>query len=431
MYRIASFLIAAFVPLASADMLTLQDALQEAGANSPSVQKAQSSSNEAYWKKVESRSAFLPSISGSVNYLTDYKYMYINFQLPGAPAPVAIPNIVPTTIYTLNAQYGLFDGFASTNHVRAASWGEKAANEQMDWTRFQVQRQVTLQFYRALAAKTLKQVAEQNLKTLQDHLNEIKLYKKSGMSTNYDVLRIEVQVSEANSEVMNASDEVETASGRLAQMIGSDNAVEPKGDLPEPPASIVEKADFNGDRGDLTALRDQTEALRYQKKAAAAHWVPRVAVFGQYNYYDNLNDRFSDWDAFRNAYEVGFNMTWNIFDGFSSEAKNRQALEQEVQSEKTLRSAQLQAGQDVAMWKRKYAYYQTVFKARQSDIGKSKESVRLAHEGRRVGSRTNTDLLDAETDLFRSQAGAVQAQLGMIEALINLELSTGKKLYDF
>ena len=62
------------------------------------------------------------------------------------------------------------------------------------------------------------------------------------------------------------------------------------------------------------------------------------------------------------------------------------------------------------------------------DITKSKESVRLAKEGRRVGTRSNTDLLDAESDLYKSEAGAISAQIGAMEALINLELSVGHKI---
>jgi outer membrane protein TolC len=64
-------------------------------------------------------------------------------------------------------------------------------------------------------------------------------------------------------------------------------------------------------------------------------------------------------------------------------------------------------------------------------VQKSTESVRLAREGHRVGARTNTDLLDAEAELFRAQAGVVNSQVGAIEALINLELTVGKKIYDF
>ena len=46
-----------------------------------------------------------------------------------------------------------------------------------------------------------------------------------------------------------------------------------------------------------------------------------------------------------------------------------------------------------------------------------------------MGARTNTELLDAESDLYKSQAGAINAQVGAIEALINLETSLGKKIH--
>ena len=62
---------------------------------------------------------------------------------------------------------------------------------------------------------------------------------------------------------------------------------------------------------------------------------------------------------------------------------------------------------------------------------KATESLRLVKEGRRVGARTNTEFLDTETELFRAQAGQVNSQIGAVEALINLELATGQKLYNF
>ncbi|HEY1080417.1 MAG TPA: TolC family protein, partial [Bdellovibrio sp.] len=54
----------------------------------------------------------------------------------------------------------------------------------------------------------------------------------------------------------------------------------------------------------------------------------------------------------------------------------------------------------------------------------------LSREGHKVGARTNTDVLDAEAELFRAKAGAVNAQIGALEAVFNLELSTGIKLVD-
>ena len=161
------------------------------------------------------------------------------------------------------------------------------------------------------------------------------------------------------------------------------------------------------------------------------YWVPRINAFGQYQYYNNLNDRFDDRERYREAYQIGVQLNWNLFDGMVSIAKSKQSIEQKYQAEKALRIAQIKAQQDASFWKRKYLYYCSIYKSRTADVSKSTESLRLAKEGRRVGARTNTDLLDTETELFRAQAAVVNAQVGAVEALINLELATGQKLYTF
>ena len=100
-------------------------------------------------------------------------------------------------------------------------------------------------------------------------------------------------------------------------------------------------------------------------------------------------------------------------------------------SVKVFCSVLIKSKNDLAFWKRKFGYYCDVYKARINDIDKAKESVRLAKEGQKVGTRTNTDVLDAEAEVYRAQASSVNAQMGTIEALINIELATGKKLYNF
>ncbi len=416
-----------------AHALTLREALRSAQQNSPTLQRSASQRRESAAKVRESSAQYYPKVSGAINYLPAHKYTLTDVQLPGSPTALSFPGIVPTTRYGLTAQYGLFDGLATTNHHRAVKALESASVHELDWTQFQVEREVILRFYRALVANSLKTVADANLKTLVGHLNEVQLLKKTGVSTTFDVLRVEVQVSDAQSEVLNATDNITTANAALAEVLGVENALAAEGELPLLKSEAVDALETNValDRADLTALAGRVEALDYQSKAAASHWAPYVGLVANYQYYNNRNDRAEDWSAFRNAYEAGVNLTWNLFEGFGAEAKKREALEQRVQLDKTLRIAQLKAHQDSGLWKRKYKYFYSVFISRKNNIGKAQESVRLAREGRRAGARTNADLLDAETDLYRSQAGAINAQLGVIEALIELELSTGQKLYDF
>lgn len=418
--------------LSYAESVDLKTILREASTDSLSVQKAHDYVDEAGWKKTEALNGFLPSLVGSINYLADKRYMLVDVDFGGNP--VTIPQIIPTSTYSLTANLPLFDGFSNVNKMQAGMSLRDSAEDELDWTKFATERQVTLLYYKTLAAQALKEVAETNLKTLQDHAKDTQALKKAGISTNFEVLRVEVQVSEAQSEVMNATDNLEMARYKLGEALGKEKEVrELSGELP-----VVQNVDLKvldglniEERKDLKAISERVQSQRYTDTANGRFWVPRISAFGQYQYYNNINDRFDDNSAYREAYQYGVNLTWNFFDGMTAIAKSGQSTAQLHQSEKTLQMAKIKSAQDIEFWKRKLKFYESVYQSRNGDVGKSNEALRLSREGRRVGTRTSTDVLDSELDLFRSRAGQVNAQIGAIEAVLNLELATGQKLYNF
>ena len=424
--------------LARADTLKIDQAIREALDHSPKIQKTESAWKESQWKKAESYAGFLPTVSASANYLVSKKYALTDFTFPGSPVTSSIPQIIPTSSLQLNALLPLFDGFASSNRYSAGSSLEAASQHELSWAQFQLTKEVQLQFYRALAAKQLREVAEQNVRTLEDHLKDVGLFKKAGIATSFDVLRVEVQVSEAKSELMNATDNIEISKSKLAEILGAESESRDLiGELPVLPRTLLngfkhEELDQGiGSRKDIVALSERFNSLEYQESAASKYFVPRLGLMAQYQFYNNRNDKLFDSAAIRNAYQIGFLMSWNIFDGFVSSARSKETIEQRVQAEKSLAITRLKAHQDIDVWKRKFSYFCAVYDARINDIQKSNESVRLAREGERVGARTTTDILDAVSELYRAKAGLVNAQMGATEAVINLELAMGRDLYSF
>lgn len=415
-----------------AESLSLQQAVDESLQSSPKIQKVKSAVNESKWKTREAYSGFLPSLNASVTYLTDKKYLLTDVTLGGNPT--TIPSIVPTSIGTLSAQWSIFDGFASTNRLQSASSVEDAAQADFDWALFQHKREIALLYYKVLAAQQLKQVAEQNVIALEEIVKNVQIQRRVGVTTNFDVLRSEVQLSESRSEVLNATDNLEIAKSRLAEALGRNtDDVEVQGVLPVLKADLIAglQKESAGDRRDLVALKLKTQAVEYSEKSAEKYWVPKVALIGQYNYYNNRNNRFDDWDRYRDSYSVGVTVSWNLFDGMSSISKSKQSVEQKVQAQQTLQQALLKAGRDFDMWKRKYSYNCQVYASKINDIAKAEESSRLAHEGQKVGARTGTEVLIAEAELYRSKAQAVYSQIGAIEALFNLEMASGKEIFKF
>ena len=412
-----------------AQTLNLKTALQEVNKDSPVLESAQASTHEIELKKMEAFSTFLPKLRANGTYLTDKKYQFLNINFGG---PVVIPQIIPTAQFNMLAEWSLFDGFASTNRYRAASEYADAADKAYSWKKFQTEMEVTLAFYQAIAAKMLKEVAVQNVKGLEDHAKDARLLRKSGVSTNYDVLRVEVQTSNGNTDLADAEDDIIIARERLAEVLGHETEERDlEGTLPVPQESLITNAMGSAERADLMALRLQAKARGFEESAANRHWVPEVSLFGTYNWYNNLTPGFNDWGSYRNARQVGFMMSWNLFDGFASTSRAKQKIEQRVQAEKASRIAELGAIKEKSIWAKRFRSQCRIYAARLEDVKRSEESVRLAREGRKVGARTSADLLDAETDLYRARAGVVRSQLGAIEALIKLQLAEGRRYTNF
>ncbi len=420
--------------LANSEELTLdlKQTLDEVDNGSLVLKKNKAQVEEQKYKRIQASSAFIPTLNGSINYLTHKRYMLLDVNLGSGAA--TIPQVVPTSQYTLSVRWNLFDGFASTYRLLSANQNLKASEDESEWMQFQLERNSILMFYKLLAAKEIKEVVLANLQALQDHLKDTESAKRVGVATQYDLLRTQVQLSEAQTELINAEDNIQTAYDRLAEALGKEKESRlPNGKLPILDASLVKDiaSPEAGKRKDLQSLEKHAEAANYSYQAANKHWFPKVSLFGDYQYYNNRTDGFDDTASFREGYLVGINLTWNLFDGFSSFAKSGQAEMQALQINNTLQIAQLKAKSDSLLWKRKFLYNCSVYKAKSADIDRSIEALRLSKAGRKVGVRTNTDILDAQADLNRSKIAQINSQIGTIESLVNLELSLGQKLYSF
>lgn len=429
--RIAAALtlfLATSLGLADAKAVDLKEALRLAGL-SPTMQLSRSIHEEADWKKAEVYQAFMPTVSAFGTRYFSAKYVYTDINFGGNPT--SVPGIIPTTAYGFNAQWALFDGFSGVQRYFAAKNFERASRHEMNWSEFRLKREVTVAFYRAIAAKQLRATAEQNFKTLKDHLDEVKQFKRSGVATEFDVLRVEVQFSEAESETISAEDNLKIAEQKLAELLGADAPIESiVGELPIlDEAEMAKVQTYKKNREDLAALTEKTEGARQIAGATNKHWVPKISLFGNYQWYNNIDESWSQ--NFREAYGVGIQAQWNIFDGLSSYAKNREAVEQAYQAERLEKIQNLKGKTDYENFRRKFIYYCSVYRSRARDVVKATEAVRLAKAGRRAGTRTNTELLDAELDLFRAMAGKVNSQLGAVEALSNLEMATGENLFPY
>jgi outer membrane protein TolC len=419
----------------SQGILSLDQAISEGLKNSPTVQRSEAVLDENHWRKNESIGAgFLPKISASAGHYFDVtKYQLESITFDGQL--VTLPELFPNNQVSLGATIPIFDGLANVHHSQAASLVEQASEQELAYLKFTLSEQIRLAFYRALAAQGLRNVAVENVKTLEDHLKQVELQRKGGTATQYDTLRISVQLNEAKSDEDDSEDSMLQTHKGLVQLMGlSQDARTLQGVLPIPDSTKVKNLELTEqvplDRSDLHALEMRADAADQNRKANNSWFIPSVSAGGQFTYYDLLvyDNGTTDNHNYQTAYNVGVFLSWNLFDGGVSYSRAREAAAQKVQAEKASESARILVPYDFAYWKKRYLSSTNHYTSKQLDVTRSEESVRLAKEEERAGSRTSTEVLDAELDLYRSRAGVVNAQVNAADSLINLELALGRNI---
>ncbi len=407
--------------------LSLPEAIEQAKAQSPAFRKAKASEQEASWKRLEALSGILPKITMSANHLFDVKYQILNVNFAGQA--IAFPEVYPETTVEADANWTVFDGLRSVFAWNAAKLNHQATELELSRAELSVETEISQRYYQALAAQALEDVAEENVKSLQDHLANTKDVLKQGAATRFDLLRVQVQLEEAVPDLQSAKDNVLLARRALSEAMGTPDDSRPlTGELPVPAERELPsdpKAALAA-RDDVQAMVKRAEAADNMHSAAFGAWIPAVSFFGQKQWYNNTN--FSLSNNFGDAYAVGIALSWNIFDGGASIAKRSEAAAQREQAQAQAEALTLAAPNELELWRRKFLSNLQLYRARRRAVEAAQESVRLAKLGFQAGTRTNTDVLDAELDLFRARAGIVRAQLESEEAILNLELASGKRI---
>lgn len=410
--------------------LSLETAVSEALAKNPDLKRSQYAVDGANWKALEALSGYMPHLSAGANQVLSVKYVTPKIKFSSLAPASDFPNQFADTDIDLDASITVFDGLESLNMFRAAILSRDAAKLEYRYGKFRLSANVKARYYEALGAVELAKVADQNIATLEQHLALVRLGEQAGTGTRVDVLRIESQLEEARAEKILDEDNVVLARKALAETMGRESDLRPlTGSLPTPENGAVGSnlvLELKG-REDIQAVSLRKQAQAAVNAASLSFLLPRVSFFFREEFYKYGNETtiIQSNDTLQDAYNFGVKFTWNIFDGGASLARKGQADAAYRQASETYRKASLGAPNEFENWKRKYAFNTALFRARQRSVERSEESVRLATLAVKAGSKTHSEVLDAELDLFRTRAGLIRAQLDALESLLSIELALG------
>lgn len=295
--------------------------------------------------------------------------------------------------------------------------------------------EVRTRFYNVLLARERIRVQEENVKLLEEQLQNARNRFEAGSVSNFEVLRAEVELANAKPQLIRARNTFRTSTDQLRQSLGFTNTT-PENVRRTP--EFVGTLEFTPTAYDLQQSLDlarvnRPELLRFAKLAQAQErnidfarsgYRPTLDLVGSYGLFkDNRSNDFND---SRDGWTLGLQSNWAIFDGRATAGRVAQARSQYRQSELLLSEQTLAVEVEVRSALSSLQEAAELAEAAVKVVGQAEESLRLANARYAAGSATQLDVLQAQVSLTQARDNQLQANYSYNVALANLRRSLGE-----
>ena len=435
----------------------LRTAMSEALVNSRTVTDAEYNLRIADQQVREAWASAMPEISGYASYTRNLLKPKLVFENPvtGEEEEFSI-GLDNTWDLGFSATQPLFE-YSVFVGVGAASRYRALEEERLRGTTQQVVTAVRQAYFDALLSESELRLLEQSIERVRQTLEETRALYRAGLTSEYDVLRLEVEYANVAANLQRARNAVAAAKRTLLVEMGYDpdesvalegslEDVDPEtleantaenielialagvpGVLESAIADLLQASDEY--RTDLRQLRANIRLEEARVQVEKSEFVPRLSLFGNYNMtvQDNGSLNFFGYDqGYRiNTSAVGVRLDVPIFQGFRRFARVAQAQAMVRQNETRLERAVQDATNEV----------RTLFAA----VGEARERARSQHQAvaqaergyeiasveYREGIGSQLQMTDAEEALRQAQFNYARAVYDFLTARALLELAIG------
>ncbi len=277
---------------------------------------------------------------------------------------------------------------------------------------------VRTKFYTVLVSREKIKVQEQNVELLQRQLQDVKNRFEAGTVSNFEVLRAEVAVANAQVPLITARNDYRLSIETLRQVLGFTTATDVNvtkipefmGTLDFVPASFDLRSALSTareHRPDLLRLRKLETAAEEGIVARRAGYYPNLSIYGGYDWRKGIGSNSLPGD--RNGWTVGLSSSWNIFDGRATAGRVVQARSFLEQTKLAVGETQLAVDVEVRRAISTFQQATELAEASKKVVTQAEEAVRLANARYNAGTATQLDVLTSQVDLTTARLNQLQA----------------------
>jgi outer membrane protein len=415
-------------------LLTLDQAISIGNENSKSLHISSLKVQASDARVREAGTAALPSlkVGGSYSRLSKVdpfdvgKMLNPLFVAIGAPNPsIPADMILDTYAARATVQQPLFTGFRISASKEIAERSAEAVAQDFAKDKKELAYNIKNAYWTLYKANEFKTVVDENVEQMRAHVKDAEHLMQQGMATTNDVLKVQVQLSEAQVRQIDARNAVllsmialnNTLGLPLSTEIELASKIDPATKQPGAIDALVN--DAMAKRPDIAAMNARIQASEAGVTLARSGWYPQIALVGNYTY-SNPNQRiFPQTATFSDSWDVSLSVSFDLWNWGATAYQTDQAQSQLAQAYDA--AGQLKDGVTLEVTQNYLNQKQTIERiaVAQQGVDQAQENYRITDEKFKKGLALNSDLLDAEVALL-------QARINYTQSLVEYELAEAR-----
>ena len=382
----------------SVDM-TLEESVRTALDNNYSIKQQEAEYDSAVWARHQARRSFGPTVN----------WQSTATKMGGKYYDSA--NLSRSFGNGLTLTMPIYTGGQLEGAIKAADLAMNANELGLELCKQQVKAATMSAYYQALQAKNQIKVAQDSVNTLTEHLKNVNAQYTVGTVAKSDVLGTQVQMANAEQNLINANNSYDVAIASLNNVMGLPTDTE---------LNLTDSLDYNvyeipleectayarSNRPDVLMADYQVAIAEAGVQQAKAGYMPKVNAqaskswagedpFGS----DETDQRY--WT--NNNWTAGVVLSWDIWDNNVTQSKVNQSkaavAKAEAAAENTRQSGDLEVRTAYLNLKAAEKSINTT----QVAVDKAQEDYKIAQVRYAAGVGTNLDVMDAEEKLAQAQ----------------------------
>lgn len=310
--------------------------------------------------------------------------------------------------------------------IQAAEEQVRLAELAVERTREQLRLDTTTDYYAVQEASEQIRINQAFLTEAEENLRITRIREEVGVGTRFDVLRAEVQVANARQNIIQAQSQRDIAQRQLSRRLNippsitvTTLGVEVVGTWPLTLEESIVLAYQN--RAELEQFLTERDLNEAQRQVAVAGRRPRLGVFAQYDLQSLLDAPVGAATSTDSGFALGAQLTWRIFDGGASRARAAQS-----ELDTRVDEFEFENARNLIRTQVEEAYYTLQANLANIDtatlaVAQARQALDLANLRFEAGVGTQTEVLNATSELTQAEGNLVRAKLDYNRALARLE----------